>query len=164
MLSCSESDNNDIGFIDSATNQFLSFVNDVEEESDSINIIVEEIENAIDHTEEDTIRTFSRIIIIRNEEELQTLQVHLNIGEDGNTIDITSISFQFFLNDELNTYWYLREEDNEVSNPQSLTYTITESTNTNLNINISGILSNYNIESDLYQSLTFSDIDLDISF
>ena len=91
FFGCSESDNSDVGFVDSATNQFLSFINDVEEESDSITIVVEETENAIDQTEEDPIPTFSRIIIIRNEEEVQTLQVHLNIDSEGNTVDIAPL-------------------------------------------------------------------------
>ena len=136
--------------------KFTNFINEIET-SNTISIIVEEV--AVTSNEDELLR----IITLQNTETIESLFFHLNIDTDGNTSNISYVSYQLYEDEVLVTYSYSLIND-DLNNPASLDYSIEESTEESFKINMSGILSNYNAIDNSYTPLQISDIDLDIAF
>lgn len=160
-LSCNEPRKEGYGFVDVDVYQLINFITEAEN-GESVSIIAEDVEVTTNDINETPVN-FSRILTIINEETIEALYIHLNLDEEGNTTEISSIRYQIYQNDTLNEFSY-SANNNVEDNPQLLDYTIEQSTKTRLKINMSGVLSNYNVMDNSYATLQFSDIGLDVSF
>ena len=162
LFNCNNTEDEERGFVENKAYQLINLIEDAENGDDAILIIEETTEVANSDTEESD--TFIRILTIKNQENLQALYFYLDLDSEGNTTEITSMRYELFEEDILDTYLYDLEIEDENDNPQSLTYSILESTESKFSITMSGVLSKFNTADNTYDTVEFSDVDLNIMF